>query len=47
MQRVAIFIPEDQIRKLKSIARGRPYAEVVREAIAMYIRAYWREEDNT
>ncbi|MFA6076350.1 MAG: hypothetical protein WC778_11035 [Negativicutes bacterium] len=37
MKRIALFITENQILKLKEIANGRPISELIRQAIDEFI----------
>lgn len=37
MKRVAIFLAENQIIRLKSVANGRPVAELIRQAVDEYL----------
>jgi predicted DNA-binding protein len=37
MKRTQIFLPENQVERLKKLANGRPIAELIREAIEMYL----------
>lgn len=40
MKRISIFIAEPQYRGLQDLAaeRGRPYSELIRDALATYLR---------
>ena len=37
MRRLAIFLTEIQISRLKSVANGRPVAELIRQAVDEYL----------
>lgn len=37
MKRIAVFLTEIQIARLKSVANGRPVAELIRQAMDEYL----------
>ena len=46
MKRTNIFLPEELIERMKAVAQGRKMAEIIREAIILWLSVNEKKQDS-